>query len=69
MYKVKYSLLSVVTSLCSCSIVPRGCVNRIRLWPLIRDDYSGVLISAGEARHSDWPARVLTNDLSTGIDR
>ncbi len=33
-------------------------VNRIRLWPLRRDDHSGVLIGAGGPRRSDWPARV-----------
>ncbi len=41
-----------------CSGVTRGCVYRIRLWPLRRDDYSGVLIGAGGRRRSDWPARV-----------
>ncbi len=38
--------------------VPRGCVFRIRLWPLRRDDHSGVLIGAGGALRSHWPARV-----------
>ncbi len=46
-----------------------GGVNRIRLWPLKRDDHSGVLIGAGGTRRSDWPARVLANDVSTIIDR
>ncbi len=47
----------------SCSGVQRGCVNRIRLWPLRRDDYSGVLIGADGERRSDWPARVLVNSV------
>ncbi len=47
----------------------RGCVNRIHLWPLRRDDHSGVLIGAGGERRSDWPVRVLANDLNTRIDR
>ncbi len=38
--------------------VARGCVNRIRLWPLKCDDHSGLLIAAGGTRHYDWPARV-----------
>ncbi len=49
--------------------MPRGCVFRIRIWPLRRDDHSGVLIGAGGRRRSDWPARVLANDISTRIDR
>ncbi len=53
----------------SCSGVLRGCVNRIRLWPLRRDDHSGVLIGAGGTQRTDWPARVLANDASTRIDR
>ncbi len=53
----------------SCSVVPRGCVNRIRIWPFRRDDHSGVLIGAGGRQCSDWPARMLANDVSTGIDR
>ncbi len=44
-------------------------MNRICLWPLRRDDHSGVLIGAGGTRRSDWPAHVLANDLSTTIDR
>ncbi len=43
-------------------------VNSICLLPLRRDDHSGVLICAGETRRSDWPARVLANDVSTRID-
>ncbi len=39
--------------------MPRGCVPRIRLWPLRRD----------EGRRSDWPAHVLANDVSRKIDR
>ncbi len=46
-----------------------GRVNRIRLWPVRRDDHSGVLIGAGGTRRSDWQARVLANDVSTRIDR
>ncbi len=42
--------------------VLRDCVNRIRLWPLRRDDHSGVLIGASGQRRSDWPARLLAND-------
>ncbi len=53
----------------SCSGGPRGCVPRIRLWPLRRDDHSGVLIGAGGERRSDWPAHVLDNDESSRIDR
>ncbi len=49
--------------------MPRGCVNSIRLWPLRRDYHSGILIGAGEARRSDWPARVSVNDVSARIDR
>ncbi len=44
-------------------------MNKIRVRPLRRDDHSGVLIGAGGTRLSDWPARVLANDLSTKIDR
>ncbi len=44
-------------------------MHRIRLWPVRRDDYSGVLIGAGGTRRSDWPARVLADDASTRIDR
>ncbi len=69
MYYGKYSLVNDVTTWRSCSVVPRGCVNRIRLWPLRRDDHSGVLIGAGGMWCSDWPARVLANDVSTRIDR
>ncbi len=46
-----------ITSWRSCLGVSRGCVNRIRLWPLRRDDHSGVLIGAGGRRRPDWPAR------------
>ncbi len=45
-----------------------GGVTRIRLWPFRRDDDSGVLIGAGGTRRSDWPARVLANDVSARID-
>ncbi len=61
MYKGKYSLLNDITRWRPCSGVPRGCVNRIRLWPLRRDDQSGVLIGAGGELRSDWPAHVLAN--------
>ncbi len=64
----KYSLLNDIKML-SCSGVPRGCVSRIRLSPLRRDDHSGVLIGAGGRRRSDWSPRVLANDVSTRIDR
>ncbi len=64
----KYGLLSGVTSWRSCSCVPRGCVNRIRLWPLRRDYRSGVLIGTSGEQRSDWPVHVLANDVSTRID-
>ncbi len=41
---------------------------RIRLWPLKRDDNSRVLIGVAGMWHSDWPARVYSNDVSTRID-
>ncbi len=44
-------------------------VNRNRSWPLRRDDHSGVVIGTSGTLRSDWPAQVLTNDLSTRIDR
>ncbi len=69
MYKGKYSLLNDIKSWRSGSGVQRGCVNRIRLWPLRRDYHPGILIGAGGRRRSDWPARVLANDVSTRIDR
>ncbi len=65
----KYSLLNDIKRWRSCSDVPRGCVNRIRLLPLRRVDHSGVLIGAGETWRSGWPSRVLANDVSTRIDR
>ncbi len=46
-----------------------SCANRIRLWPLRRDDHSGVLIGASETRRADWPSCVLANGVSTRIDR
>ncbi len=49
--------------------MPRGCVNRIRIWPLRRNEHSGVLIGAGGTRRSDCGARVLANELSTRIGR
>ncbi len=45
-----YSLLNGVTSWRSCPVVPLGCVNRIRLWPLRHDDHSGVLIGQRACR-------------------
>ncbi len=36
-----------------CSVVMRGCVLSIRIWPLRRDEPSGVLIGAGGACHSN----------------
>ncbi len=69
MYLGKYSLLNYVPRWHLCSVVPRGCVNRIRLWPLRRDDHSGVLIGADGERRPDWPARVLADDVGTRIDR
>ncbi len=69
MYWVKYSLLNGVMSWRSCSVVPRGCANRIRLWPLRCDDHSDVLIGEGRTRRSNWPARVWANDVSRRIDR
>ncbi len=53
----------------SFSGMPRGCVNKIRLWSFRRDDHSGVLIGAGGTRRSGWPACVLANDVSTRTDR
>ncbi len=49
--------------------MPRGCVNRIRLWPLKRDDHSGVLIGSAGTRLSNWPAHMLANYVSARIDR
>ncbi len=44
-------------------------MNRIRLWPLSRDDHSGVLIGTGGEWRSDCPARVLANDVSARINQ
>ncbi len=66
-YEVSWFVLGTVPR--HVSGVPRGCVNRIRLWSLRRDDHSGVLIGAGGERRSDWPARVLANEVSTRINR
>ncbi len=63
-YYGKYRLLSGVTSRRSCSGVAHGCSNRNRLWPLRRDDGSGVLIGAGGTLHSDWPVRLRASDVS-----
>ncbi len=62
MYWEKYSLLNDVTRWRTCSVVTRVCVNRIRLWPLMRNDRSYVLIGAGETWRSDWPERMWAND-------
>ncbi len=69
MYWVKYSLLNDITRRSSYSGVPHGYVNRIRIWPLRRDYHPGILIGAVGRRRSDWPARVLANDVSTRIGR
>ncbi len=69
MYKGKYSLLNYIKKWRSCSGVPRSCVNRIRIWPLRHDDHSAILIGAGGRRRFDWPARMLANDVSRGIDQ
>ncbi len=58
MYWEKYSFLNDITKKCSWSGVPHDSFPRIRLWPLRRDDRSGVLIGAGGTRRSDWPVRV-----------
>ncbi len=52
-----------------CLVVPRDSVNKIRIWPLKRDDHSGILIGVGGTWRSDWPACVFANDVSTRIDR
>ncbi len=69
MYQAKYSLLNDITSWRLCSAMPGGCVTKIRLWQLRRDDHSGVLIGAGGMRRSGWPTRVWADDVSTGSDR
>ncbi len=69
MYQGKYSLKNEIQRWRPRSDVPRSCVSSIRLWPLRRDYHSGVLMGAGGTQHSDWPARVLANDISTRIDR
>ncbi len=53
MHQGKYSLKIEIQRWRSYSGVPRGCVKRNRLWPLRRDDHSGVLIGAGGTRRSD----------------
>ncbi len=69
MHSGKYSLLNDIMRWRSCSGVPRCRVNRIRPWPLRRDDHTAVLIGAGGRQRSDWQTRVLANDESTIIDR
>ncbi len=69
MHSGKYSLQNDIMRWRSCSGVSRCCVDRIRNWPLRRDGHTGVLIGAGRTWRSDWPARVLANDVSTIIDR
>ncbi len=44
-------------------------VNRIRLWPLRRDDHSSVLIGAGGTRRSDRPERAHAVGVPTRSDR
>ncbi len=61
--------MNEITRWRSGSVVPRGCVYRSRLWPLRRDNYSGVQTGVGGERHGDWPAHVLANDISTSTDR
>ncbi len=39
--------------------MPRGCVNRIQIWPLRRNDHSDVLIGASGTRRSDWSRAML----------
>ncbi len=39
------------------------------IWPLRCDDHAGNLIGAGGMWSSDWPVRVLANDVSAKIDR
>ncbi len=65
----KYSLLNDIKRWGSCSGGPRDCVNRVRLWPLRRDDHSCVMVVASRTRRSDWHARVLAYDVSMRIDR
>ncbi len=69
MYLGKYSLKNEIQKWRSCSGMPSGCVTRIRLRLLRRDDHSGVLIGSGGERRSDWSVHVLANDVSTRIDR
>ncbi len=69
MYEGKYSLKNEIQRWRPSSGVPRGCVNRIHLWPLRCDGHSAVLIGAGGRWRPDWPARVLANDVSRKIDR
>ncbi len=52
MFYEKYRLLNGVTSWCSG--VTRSGVPKIHLWPLRRDDLSGVLIGADGTRRFDW---------------
>ncbi len=58
----KYRTLNDIPGWGSCSGVPRGCVNRICLWPFRHDDHSDVVIGAGGMRRSDWPARMSCKD-------
>ncbi len=47
--------------------MPRSCENRIRLWPLRRDDHTGALIGASGTRRSDWlkrTRRLLAFDIT-----
>ncbi len=69
MYWGKYSVKNEIQKWRSCSGVPSGCVIRIHLRVLRRDDHSGVLIRSGGERRSDWSVHVLANDVSMRIDR
>ncbi len=44
-------------------------INRIRLWPLRRDDSSRVLIGAGGTWRSEWPRRVQAFGFRVRSDR
>ncbi len=46
-----------------------GFVPRLRLLRLKCDNHSCVLIDAGGTKRSDWPVRVLSNDVSMRTDR
>ncbi len=56
-YSEKYSLVRDDAWWRACSVVTRGYVNRIRIWPPRREERSDVLIGTGGMRCSDWPER------------